>query len=97
MMIYFAALAFLTGWLVIELKDFLAMDGVKNSLAFTLLKLSFIFVNLGLILGRIFFPDLVTRTLEQLAQRAKLAFHEEIKYGNNSKSVSTRSRRTNSE
>jgi hypothetical protein len=97
MMIYFAALAFLTGWLVIELKDFMAMEGVKNSLAFILLKLSFIFVTFGLIISRLFFPEILARSLEQMAQKARLAFNEPLRYRNNSGSLATKHRRTNSE
>jgi hypothetical protein len=97
MMIYLAGLAFLTGWLVVELKDFMALDGVKNSLAFTLLKLSFIFVNLGLILARLFFPDILTRALEQMAQRANIASYDQLKNGSNSRSLSARHKRTYSE
>jgi hypothetical protein len=81
MMGYFASLAVLTGWLVVELKDIWNNDRLKNSLALPILKTSLIFSLITLILGRLFFPELLTQYLNEMKKRAKIAFYEQQNYG----------------
>jgi hypothetical protein len=66
MIIMFLGIAMLSGWLVVELKDFFSSGGMGNSLAFTLLKIIFIFT---LIMGNVILilaPHLVDSILKTL-------------------------------
>jgi hypothetical protein len=80
MMVYLTSLAILVGWLVVELKDILDNDRLKNSLALPILKTSFIFSLISLIIGRLLFPELLTQYLKEMSKRAKATFSEQRHY-----------------
>jgi hypothetical protein len=96
MMGYFASLAVLTGWLVVELKDIWDNDRLKNSLALPILKTSLIFSLITLILGRLFFPELLNLYLKEMREKAKRAFYEHGNYRHDNGSFVVKHKRNNS-
>ncbi len=80
MMVYLTSLAIIVGWLFVELKDILDNDRLNNYLALPILKTSFIFPLISLIIGRLLFPQLLTQYLNEMSKRAKATFSEQRHY-----------------
>ena len=73
----FIILALLSGWLVTELKDFKTLGGVSNLLAFGLLKICFIMFLFAMVIGGIFFPEVVFEALRRMGDRRRKEIYDE--------------------
>jgi hypothetical protein len=96
MMVYLTSLAIFLGWLVVELKDILDNYRLKNSLALPILKNSFIFSLISLIIRQLLFPELLTQYLKEISKRAKATFSERRHYDVDDGNFLMKHRRNNS-
>jgi len=72
-----AILAILGGWLCAELKDFFTQGGLSNSLAFSLLKITFI-LGMILIFGAVVTSHPILATLRRITQFLEIPYDNAV-------------------